>query len=155
MRLSQFDSGLPSAATEQAGNESAKIRKIIFAAMLLGPNASVVPRFVNMHRMFSSLRAALSALILHEIKYLPGVMGAGTVDTMPRKPFYPGRYVLSATFRGNIRPLPAAPSPRLFDEGRRHMRVRLGSEGDIYFTDASSSCHGSRSALISADSAEG
>ena len=57
-----------------------------------------------------------SLSILHEIKPLPDVPGLGIAGTLPHKAFYPGRYVLSTSIRGDIRPHPTAPVPRLFDE---------------------------------------
>lgn len=77
-----------------------------------------------MHGVFSFPVQAFSAVILQEIKPLPDVPGAGTVDVLPHKPFYSGRYVLSTTFRGDIRRPSPAPASRLFDEVRRHMRVK-------------------------------
>lgn len=55
---------------------------------------------------------------------MPDIPGDGAVDMLSYKPSCPGRYVLSTTIRRDIRGLPTAPVPRLFDEACRHMRVR-------------------------------
>lgn len=77
-----------------------------------------------MHWLFSATVHPCSALILHEIKPLPDVTGGGTVNALLHKPFYPGRYVLSTTIRGDIRIPATAPVPRWFDEVQRHVQVK-------------------------------
>ena len=57
-----------------------------------------------MHGMFSFHAPFSPALILHEINDLPDVPGVGIGALLPRKPFYPGCYLLSITIRGDIRP---------------------------------------------------
>jgi hypothetical protein len=75
--------------------------------------------------MFSFHAPFSPALILHEINDLPDVPGVGIGALLPHKPFYPGRYLLSITIRGDIRALPSAPVTYLFDEIRRQLRLKM------------------------------